>query len=85
MSFVWIYTRHIVYPFCLLLNVIRNTPTLTDEWYIIQFEYLYLCAMAVVLECMHVFWTYFLLQFGLREVKWKNMTNNHDEKSLNKL
>jgi len=30
MTFFWIYTRHVVYPFCLLANVFENRPLPTD-------------------------------------------------------
>jgi hypothetical protein len=80
MTSVWIYTRHFVYPLCLLSNVWYNRPSPTDSWRIVNFEYLYLLGMAVVLECMHIFWTYFLLQVGLKEVKWQRIINIHEEK-----
>jgi hypothetical protein len=73
-----------VFPFCVIASSLRTAPVPTDEWYIIYFGYYYMCIMMIVLEFMHMFWTYYLLQIGIGNT-WKKMPNPHDEKDLKKL
>lgn len=80
MTLVWIWTRIIVFPFCLLANVYLNRPTPTDLWSMISFEYDYLLAMAFVLYGMHLFWTFFILKIGLKSTRKKDYENILDKK-----
>jgi len=66
-----------VFPFCILANVYVNSPIVTDEWYMISFEYKYLLTMAIVLFGMHIYWTYYLLKTGINSIVNKKMTNGH--------
>ena len=62
LSSSWIYLRLFIFPFCLLANVYINKPLPTDEWYMINYEYMYLLSMAFVLVAMHIYWTFCLFK-----------------------
>ena len=76
----WIYMRIIVFPFCMIANVYANRPTPQDEWYIISFEHDYLLFQLIVLECMHIFWTYMLVKMGVKAAAGEVIYNCHDGK-----
>ena len=76
--FSWIYLRIIIFPICLLSNVYINKPLPSDEWYIIQWEYLYLLSMAFVLFGMHIYWTYCLIKSALISLNSKKVVNDFD-------
>lgn len=77
--FVWVFCRIFVFPFCLLANVWVNVPLPTDMWYIINFEYKYLLAMACVLYVMHLYWTFYLMKVGVNSLIRKKMVNDHEK------
>lgn len=80
MTSTWIYTRHVVFPFCLITQAWNGIPTPTDSWYMIDFGFKVLVYMCIILECMHMFWTYFLIQLGTKDVKWTRLENAHENK-----
>ena len=77
---MWVHMRILVFPFCLLANVYANKPTVRDEWYMIWFEYNYLLFMALVLYCMHIFWTFTLIKLGVKAASGGEIYNIQDGK-----
>ena len=75
---VWIYLRLVVYPFCLLASVYVNKPEPTDEWYIINYEYLYLLSMAFLLVAMHIYWTFYMFKSAYISLNKKEIVNDYD-------
>lgn len=77
LTFIWISCRVFIYPMCFMNEIYANIPTSFDEWNMISFEYSYLLFMNVVLLCMHVFWTHFLIKAGFKAAYGKKLINEH--------
>jgi len=80
-SIVWISVRNFIYPICFLQEIYQNSPSVSDEWYIIKFELDYLFFLNIILAVMHIFWSSFMVKGFIIMAKGKELTNQHEKAS----
>lgn len=59
---VWSYMRIIVFPICLLVNVIDNYNVVGDPQYGMTFEFVFIIFLCLSIFSLQSFWTVFLLK-----------------------
>ena len=60
----WTYFRVLVFPFCIIDQIIDYYPNPSQIWWSIRLQYGYMGLLCSVLVCMHIFWIILLIKYG---------------------
>jgi ceramide synthetase len=61
----WSYLRAVVFPFCIIKQIIEFYPNPSQLWWDVRLQIGYMGLLCSVLVCMHIFWIILLTKYAM--------------------